>query len=312
MNGALACGLAPGTVTVWEQPPAIVEHTVTARRRSVTCLRWLLTPSSSSKSSGGPRSSPGARQDRMRDVLACTNCVSLRARALAPGTAAARPLPATVYRPRACTLLALAVGVRLSGGYPRSIPGHTAAEVRGLEGAPSAVGCANLQAAVLSLVETEPARSAAPLVTATHSSFSVAGLSGWRPRRLATRRKQLSIRAAAEASKVQTRKPRKPAATKAALPKAALPKAALPKAAPRAKAAPKSEGGAAAARGRGRGRGGRGGRGRGGQVKPKQEALTVFVQGIKSDALLVHAEEIQLTRQVQKIKEAEEVYAGLI
>ena len=220
----------------------------------------------------------------MRDV-ACTNCVNLRARALAPGTAAARPLPATVYRPRACTLLALAVGVRLSGGDPRSVPGHTSAEVRSLDGAPSAVRCANLQAAVLSLVETEPARSAAPLVTATHSSFSVAGLSGWRPRRLATRRKQLSIRAAAEA-KVQTRKPRKPAATKAALPKAALPKAALPKAAPRAKAAPKSEGGATAARGRGRGRGGRGGRGRGGQVKPKPEALTVFVQGIKSDALL--------------------------
>ena len=38
----------------------------------------------------------------------------------------------------------------------------------------------------------------------------------------------------------------------------------------------------------------------------------MFVQGIKSDALLVHAEEIQLTRSVQRIKQAEEVYAGLI
>ena len=245
----------------------------------------------------------------MRDVRACASCVGLRARALASGTAAARPLSATVYRPRACTLLALAVGVRLGGGYPRSVPGHTAAEVRGLGGAPSAARCANLQAVVLSsLVETEPARSAAPLVTTTHSSVSssvVAGLSGWRPRRLAARRKQLSIRAVAEATTAPTRKPRKPAATKpaAAKPaarkpaatkpaatkpaakKAARPKAALPKAAPRAKAAPKkpAAGGAAAqgraqgrarGRGRGRGRGGRGGRGRGGRGKTDQQALT--------------------------------------
>ena len=241
----------------------------------------------------------------MRDVRACASCVGLRARALASGTAAARPLSATVYRPRACTLLALAVGVRLGGGYPRSVPGHTAAEVRGLGGAPSAARCANLQPAVLSsLVETEPARSAAPLVTTTHSSSVsssvVAGLSGWRPRRLAARRKQLSIRAVAEATTAPTRKPRKPAATKpaAAKPaatkpaatkpaakKAARPKAALPKAAPRAKAAPKkpAAGGAATqgraqgrarGRGRGRGRGGRGGRGRGGRGKTDQQALT--------------------------------------
>ena len=242
----------------------------------------------------------------MRDVRACASCVGLRARALASGTAAARPLSATVYRPRACTLLALAVGVRLGGGYPRSVPGHTAAEVRGLGGAPSAARCANLQAVVLSsLVETEPARSAAPLVTTTHSSSVsssvVAGLSGWRPRRLAARRKQLSIRAVAEATTAPTRKPRKPAATKpaAAKPaarkpaatkpaatkpaakKAARPKAALPKAAPRAKAAPKkpAAGGAAAqgraqGRARGRGRGGRGGRGRGGRGKTDQQALT--------------------------------------
>jgi len=241
----------------------------------------------------------------MRDVRACASCVGLRARALPSGTAAARPLSATVYRPRACTLLALAVGVRLGGGYPRSVPGHTAAEVRGLGGAPSAARCANLQAVVLSsLVETEPARSAAPLVTATHSSSVsssvVAGLSGWRPRRLAARRKQLSIRAVAEATTAPTRKPRKPAATKPtpakpaatkpaatkpAAKKAARPKAALPKAAPRAKAAPKkpAAGGAAAqgraqgrarGRGRGRGRGGRGGRGRGGRGKTDQKALT--------------------------------------
>ena len=241
----------------------------------------------------------------MRDVRACASCVSLRASALASGTAAARPLSATVYRLRACTLLALAVGVRLGGGYPRSVPGHTAAEVRGLGGAPSAARCANPQAVVLSsLVETEPARSAAPLVTTTHlssvSSSVVAGLSGWRPRRLAARRKQLSIRAVAEATTAPTRKPRKPAATKpaAAKPaatkpaatkpaakKAARPKAALPKAAPRAKAAPKkpAAGGAAAqgraqgrarGRGRGQGRGGQGGRGRGGRGKTDQQALT--------------------------------------
>ena len=227
----------------------------------------------------------------MRDVRACASCVSLRASALASGTAAARPLSATVYRPRACTLLALAVGVRLGGGYPRSVPGHTAAEVRSLGGAPSAARCANLQAVVLSsLVETEPARSAAPLVTTTHSSS--VGLSGWRPRRLAARRKQLSIRAVADATTAPTRKPAaakpaatKPAATKPAAKKAARPKAALPKAAPRAKAAPKkpAAGGAAAqgraqgrarGRGRGRGRGGRGGRGRGGRGKTDQQALT--------------------------------------
>jgi hypothetical protein len=230
--------------------------------------------------------SSAKRRDRMRDVRACASCVSLRASALASGTAAARPLPATVYRSRACTLLALAVGVRLGGGYPRSVPGHTAAEVRSLGGAPSAARCANLQAAVLSsLVETEPARSAAPLVTAVHSSSVstsvVAGLSGWRPRRLAARRKQLSIRAVAEATTAPTRKPRKPAATKPTAVKAARPKAALPKAAPRAKAAPKkpAAGGAAAqdrarGRGRGRGRGGRGGRGRGGRAKTEQQALT--------------------------------------
>ena len=179
-----------------------------------------------------------------------------------------RPLSAPVHRPRACTLLALVVGVRLS--YPRNIPGHTPAEVRRIDGAPGAARCVNVQAVMLSLAEVEPARSAAPLVPLTQLSIGpLAGLSGWRPRRLATRRKQLSIRAAEP-----SRQPRKP---------------------PSGRAGKSQPGRGAPARGRGRGRGGRGGRG-----KPEQQALTVFVQGIKSDALLAHADEIRLTRSVQR------------
>ena len=92
----------------------------------------------------------------------------------------------------------------------------------------------------------------------------------------------------------------------AAKPKAAAKAKREPSASAQAKQAAPSK---AAEGGRGRGRGrGRGGRG----AKPKQEELAKFVRGIRPDALLEHAEEIQLTRQVQRVKHAEDLYAEML
>jgi RNA polymerase sigma factor (sigma-70 family) len=71
------------------------------------------------------------------------------------------------------------------------------------------------------------------------------------------------------------------------------------------------------ARGRGGGRGRRGRNGRGGSAVAKgrqaaRDAVSKYVGGLEPQRLLLHAEEIQLARQLQRLKQLEGVYLELV